>query len=172
MQTEKLPTLAEEKMVLSHSFRELLERHIGLVYSVAFRQLDGDHSAAQDVSQSVFVDLWKKSGHLESVGYLPAWLHQHAIFASRNWIRSEQRRRLREQKAMELQTTSDDVEFFSDENRGILDGALCRLSTQEREGLLLRFYHPEGNLGQDLRLRRRALGDPGSKRPRFHPVGI
>jgi hypothetical protein len=39
------------------AFRELVSRYIDLVYSTAYRLLDGDAQSAQDVAQTVFVAL-------------------------------------------------------------------------------------------------------------------
>ena len=39
------------------AFRELVSRYIDLVYSTAFRLVDGDAESAQDVAQTVFVAL-------------------------------------------------------------------------------------------------------------------
>jgi len=39
------------------AFRELVGRYADLVYSVAIRLLDGDKQLAEDVAQTVFIDL-------------------------------------------------------------------------------------------------------------------
>ena len=43
------------------AFRELVERRIDFVYATALRQVGGDAHLAQEVAQSVFLDLARKA---------------------------------------------------------------------------------------------------------------
>ncbi len=43
------------------AFRELVERYIDLVYSTALRLTCGNSESAQDVAQTVFIDLARKA---------------------------------------------------------------------------------------------------------------
>ncbi len=55
------------------AFRELVDTHVDLVHSVAWRQT-GDPHAAKDVAQSVFADLAGKAARLPRGTVLPGWL--------------------------------------------------------------------------------------------------
>src|SRR6476619_1400907 len=84
------------------AFRELLERYIDLVHSVAVRLADGDVHLAQDVSQKVFVDLAKLARTLPADVMLGGWLHRHTLFVASTLMRGERRRQSREREAVAM----------------------------------------------------------------------
>src|SRR6185436_1640378 len=93
------------------AFRELVERHVGLVYATALRKMSGDAAAAQDISQKVFADLARKAGSLPPDLRLAGWLYKHTCLKAAEAIRTESRRRNREQVAAEMNSLhqSDDA---------------------------------------------------------------
>src|ERR1022692_458447 len=90
------------------AFRELVAGHIDLVHSTALRAVGGDSHMAQDVTQTVFIDLARKAWRLPRDVVLAGWLHRHTRFTAATAIRTERRRRTREQTAMEM-TASDKI---------------------------------------------------------------
>ena len=86
------------------SFGELVSRYVDLVYATALRQVNGDMHLAQDVTQSVFIDLARRAGVLSAVTVLGGWLYRHTGFTASKAVRSEQRRRIREQEAVNMNT--------------------------------------------------------------------
>src|SRR5687767_8670302 len=69
------------------AFRELVGRHLDLVYSVALRQVNGDAHLAEDVAQSVFADLARKARRLSRRVILSGWLFDAARFAGAKAVR-------------------------------------------------------------------------------------
>ena len=58
------------------AFGELVARHIDFVYSTALRVVNGGSHLAQDVAQTVFIDLARKAGSLPGDVGLAGWLHR------------------------------------------------------------------------------------------------
>jgi len=92
------------------AFRELVGRYADLVYSVAIRLLDGDKQLAEDVAQTVFIDLARLARTFPKEVMLGGWLHRHTCFTASNAIRKERRLKNREQTAMELRALDDSSE--------------------------------------------------------------
>ena len=55
---------------------ELVTRHIDFVYSAALRVVNGDSHLAQDVAQTLFIDLARKAGSLPGDVGLAGWLQR------------------------------------------------------------------------------------------------
>jgi RNA polymerase sigma factor (sigma-70 family) len=137
------------------AFTELVRRYLPLVYSAALRQVRGDQSLAKDVAQTVFVDLARKAKSLAGRELLGGWLYNSTRLAAYNIIRVNQRRIIREQKAVAMQETPEDSapEESSEDLKLVLDEAMSKLDSVERNAVLLRFFQ-----GKDLKEVGAALG--------------
>jgi RNA polymerase sigma factor (sigma-70 family) len=126
------------------AFGELVTRHVTLVYSAALRQTGGDAHRAQDIAQLVFTDLARKAPALSENVVLAGWLHRATIFAARQILRGERRRRAREQEAVTMNAIQSET---GNENWQqicpLLDKALERLNKTDRDALLLRFFEQQ-----------------------------
>jgi len=150
---ELLRRYADEKS--ETAFAELVRRHLDLVYSVALRQVAGDAHLAEDVSQRVFAALARKARALSACSSLSGWLYRAAHFAASDAVRTERRRRAREQEVFAMnqnQTPSDPVDW--DRVRPVLDAAIAELGERDRDALSLRFLEgrPFAEVGVRLRL--------------------
>ena len=122
------------------AFAELVRRHIDLVYSAALRMVCDAH-LAEDVTQGVFLAFAQNAQQLTDRPVLSGWLHRTAQNLAANTVRSDVRRRAREQEAAtmnELLTADPDATW--EHIAPHLDAALGDLSEADRDALLLRYF--------------------------------
>jgi RNA polymerase sigma factor (sigma-70 family) len=122
------------------AFSELVARHVDLVYSVALRLVGGDAHLAQDVVQTVFMDLSLKARSLLSSPTLPGWLCRHTFFVASAKVRAEQRRRARERHAAQMNELQQSAGRDWDELSPVLDAALQQLGAADRDAIVLRYF--------------------------------
>ncbi len=136
------------------AFTELVQRKTGLVYSAALRQVSGDTLLAQDVSQSVFIDLARKAPSLLDRAELTSWLYTSTRFAAHKALRAKHRRAHREQEAHTMQENDRDTLTETDwqKLRPILDDAICDLPDHDRSAVLMRYFEgqPFASMGEKL----------------------
>ncbi len=121
------------------AFRELVDRYIGLVYSTALRLLGGDAHRAQDVAQTVFIDLAQQAAKLSKDSMLGGWLHRDTCFVAAKLMRGERRRQNWERQAAEMNTLNN-AERNLDNLSQVLDASINELADADRKAILLRFY--------------------------------
>jgi RNA polymerase sigma factor (sigma-70 family) len=122
------------------AFTELVRRHVDLVYSAALRMVRDAH-LAEDVAQGVFTALAQNAGQLADRPVLSGWLHRTAQNIAANTVRSEVRRRAREQEAVLMnEILSADSGVSWQQIAPHLDTALGELSEADREAVLLRYF--------------------------------
>src|ERR1051325_7150114 len=120
------------------AFDALLKRHLNLVYSAALRQVRSPQ-LAEEISQSVFIDLAKTAHSLKPETILTAWLYRVARLTAIDVVRRESRREARERLAAEMTamnaTSSDWLPI-----EPLLDDAMESLDDTDRAAVLLRYF--------------------------------
>ncbi len=136
------PTLLAEyvKRGSEKAFRELVARYTNLVYSTALRLVDGDAHAAQDIAQTVFVDLARKAPNLSADVSLGGWLHRHTCFVAATALRGQRRRQARERTAVAMNTQEDHSASNLAALAPELDEAINQLPADDRAAIILRFF--------------------------------
>ncbi len=156
----------------SEALAEVYRRYVGLVLGVCRRVLH-DETLAEDVTQEVFVFLWKFPNRFDpSRGSLRAWLGLLAHHRSVDRVRAENRRTRYEEQVDVSASAGHDVErdvtatWLSDRVRCALD----KLPSEQRDAVVLAYYGdrsyrqvaveldiPEGTVKSRVRLALRRL---------------
>ncbi|MBI5692170.1 MAG: sigma-70 family RNA polymerase sigma factor [Verrucomicrobia bacterium] len=123
------------------AFAALVHRHVDLVYAVARRTV-GSPAQAEEVTQSVFLDLARQAGGLSPETPLVAWLHLVSRRTAVDAVRREKRRQARETAAAELAAGDERNESRAGWSaiEPLLDEAVESLPPADRTAILLRFF--------------------------------
>ena len=156
---QNVKTLTDQQLLSAYAghrteaaFAELVRRHVDLVYSAALRMVCDSH-LAEDVAQGVFVALARSANQLADRPVLAGWLHRTAQNIAAQTVRTEVRRRAREQEAAVMNEQPANAASAWDSIAPHLDAALAALADSDRDALLLRYF-----AGQTAQQMGRTLG--------------
>ena len=122
------------------AFAELVDRHIALVYSAAFRHA-GIAAHAEEITQAVFIILARKAAGLRPDTILAGWLCETTRLTALSFMRGEHRRQRREQEAYMQSTLRESTdETVWNQLSPLLDEAMARLGRKDRDALVLRYF--------------------------------
>ncbi len=120
------------------AFAELVRRHVDLVHSAALRQVRSPQ-LAEEVAQSVFIDLARQARLLAPETILSAWLYEVTRRTAIDVVRREARRQLREQIATEMNAMNATAADWT-HIEPLLDEAMHALDETDRAAVLLRYF--------------------------------
>jgi RNA polymerase sigma-70 factor, ECF subfamily len=148
------PDQSQERLLLRRiangdrvGFEELHTRFAGLVYATVYQVLR-DHQDAEDISQEVFLSIWKKARmYHESKGEPMTWVASLARNRAIDRIRAKDRRsRLRDAVQSEPETVApsaipDAGQVASTRERGgIVRSAVMQLTTEQRQVIEMAYF--------------------------------
>ena len=120
------------------AFGALVRRYLDLVYSTALRHVRRPE-LAEEVAQSVFIDLARNSPNLKPDMILTAWLYRVTRCASIDVIRRESRRQVRDRVAAEMTAMNSTPSEWS-RIEALVDEGLETLDDLDRSAILLRYF--------------------------------
>lgn len=176
MRRDRTDELLRDRLVAGDddALAEAYDRWSGLVFSVAFR-VTGDHGAAEDVTQDVFVRLWERPETFDPTrGALRTWLCVNARGRAIDWLRRwGTRGRQHATAAASFGTQADIDEGITSETEAkVVREAVDALPGPQRAAVRLAYYHgrtyrevareleiPEGTAKYRLRTALASLAD-------------
>lgn len=134
--TELLDALARGDQ---SAFAALVQRHADWVWGCALRQT-ADTFQAEDITQAAFLLLARKAPALLAHGSMEKWLFRVVHYLARDAHKLANRRQYHESKVATM--TSEQAPEHRDWGAlsAVLDDAVARLRTGDRQCILLRFY--------------------------------
>jgi RNA polymerase sigma factor (sigma-70 family) len=124
------------------AFRELVQRHINLVYTAALRETNSNSALAEDIAQSVFTELARRARELTRHPALAGWLYSCVRRMAANMRRAEIRRHRRELEAISMNEllAPDPHDQLWEQLRPVLDDVMHELAEPDRAAVVLRFF--------------------------------
>jgi len=124
------------------AFEELMNRYERLVYRISFIYT-GDREDSLDITQNVFIKVYRKLESYRGTGAFKAWLMRITHNENIDWSRSHARYRkhdeLTVENAPQLEARQES-EASQSENRGRLMRELLGLNPRQREAVMLRYF--------------------------------
>lgn len=121
------------------AFATLVARHVNLVYSLALRSVRDAH-LAEEITQTVFILLARKSGSLNSKTIISGWLCRTTRYAATKALTMQRRRQHREQEAY-MQSQLNETESHAwQQIEPLLDAAMAQLKEKDHDAVALRFF--------------------------------
>ncbi|WP_439098884.1 RNA polymerase sigma factor [Bowmanella dokdonensis] len=71
------------------AYRQLYTEHVGMVHGLCYRLTGGDRALAEDATQEVFIQLWRKIGNYRGDSKFSTWLHSVSSNVCVSYIRKQ-----------------------------------------------------------------------------------
>ncbi len=121
------------------AFRALVDRHLGLVLGAAARRT-ADRALAEEIAQTVFAIVARKSRELARHATLVGWLHRATALECAEALRRRKAHSDKMKHLTEHLSNDADGESVWRETLPLLDEAIDALPDSDRELILLRFF--------------------------------
>lgn len=85
---QELDLIAATKQGDRHAFQQLYEKHCGRVYALCYR-ITADQGMAEDATQEVFIQVWRKIRDFRAESKFSTWLHSVAVNSTLAYMRKQ-----------------------------------------------------------------------------------
>ena len=150
-QTEELVWIEQVQQGNQRAFNHLVHLHYNRVYRIVYGVLRNEENS-KDVTQQVWIKVWKKIGTFKGDSSFTTWLYRIATFTALDFIRANKKhQKLDSIEASEEAEGINPIQLTSDiadeqprsslRKKEIMDGfqqALTQLNEQHRTALVLR----------------------------------
>jgi RNA polymerase sigma-70 factor, ECF subfamily len=131
--------MSAQMAIESGEFRRLIEAHQRMVFSLALR-VTGEHGAAEEVAQDVFLELHRGGDKLESEDHVRFWLRRVTVHRATDALRKKSRQpEATAEEWMEEQYAQDNAEGLNAAVVVLLEELLRTLPEQMRVAIVLRY---------------------------------
>ncbi|MFQ3597224.1 MAG: sigma-70 family RNA polymerase sigma factor [Chloroherpetonaceae bacterium] len=129
------------------AFAELLRRHREPIYWVC-RRLLNTHEDADDVTQTVFLKIFRALPNFQEEAQFSTWAYRIATNESLNFLRAKAVRHAESLDALSSEANTDikadsrlpDEELMRAEERNAIDAAIASLPEKQRAVFVMRYY--------------------------------
>jgi RNA polymerase sigma-70 factor (ECF subfamily) len=122
------------------AFRQLVESHQGLAYSIAYR-FTGDELESEDIVQNAFVKLWKNLSKYNQEFRLKTWLSKIVTNLCLDYLKSEKKKRTVDRghnKEMMMLPSPHENKLEEEELRSIVYRLAEQLTAKQKAVFVLR----------------------------------
>lgn len=131
-----------------HTVQKLIERHLKAIYNFVYR-LTGNTEDAEDITQEIFIKIWKNIGRYNQNFSVKTWLFAIARNTTIDWLRKKRELVFSDFETAEgenvlLDTLADPAPLSDEmiaraEDKKFLDRAIKNLPIVSREVIVLRY---------------------------------
>jgi RNA polymerase sigma-70 factor (ECF subfamily) len=145
--TTDLAVVSRARSGDADAFRQLVERHSGITFRVAYRMTGNEHDA-DDVVQETFLRAYRQLRHFEERANFSTWLHRITVNCSLDLLRARNRIDSQYGGDPEATTLAGQVQSEPQQVRRLMSAdlqkqviaAMDRLSSNERTAFVLRHF--------------------------------
>jgi RNA polymerase sigma-70 factor, ECF subfamily len=124
-------------------FKPLMERYQQKVFSYLYRFLYENRDAAEEVTQSVFIKVYKNLGRIDLNRPLQPWIYRIAHNEAANHLRTVSRKKessLEDSQWGHIASPDEDQSIEKEEQTILIQKALHKLKTKYREVIVLHYF--------------------------------